>query len=103
MNITNSITNFCQSIHVRWSQAIYTIGLKLEQKKQKRIERKLNKAIAKFNFTLEPSKHSDTLVVINGQLIRVQFTVEGFVIRDDVTDEPINDRLLTLKVMEKIK
>lgn len=103
MTITTSIKNCWSSIQDKWTQIIFTIGSKREQKKQKRVEKKLNKAISKFNFTLKPTDHVDTLVIFNGQLIRVQFTVDGFIVRDDVTDEAITDRLLILQIMERIK
>lgn len=81
---------------------ISMIGLKRELKKKKRIEKKLNKAISKFNFSLNVHERTDTLVVLDGQLIRVLFSVNGFIIRDDLNDEPITDRLTILKVMERI-
>ena len=103
MNIKNSIKNFWSSIQDKKTQIIFTIGSKLELKKQLRIEKKINKAIESFNFTIKPTEHLDTLVILKGQLYRVQFNLEGFVVRDDVTDEAITDRLLTLKIMERIK
>ncbi|EOV0168424.1 hypothetical protein ACOIYK_001866 [Vibrio parahaemolyticus] len=102
MNITKSIKFYWLNIQEKVMCLISTIGLKRELKKKKRIEKKLNKAISKFNFSLNVHERTDTLVVLDGQLIRVLFSVNGFIIRDDLNDEPITDRLTILKVMERI-
>ncbi|WP_347368015.1 hypothetical protein [Vibrio vulnificus] len=102
-NITKSINGWLQTIHDKTTQVIYTIGLNRKLRKQKRLEKKLNTAIRKFNFTIKPQDHVDTLVVMNGRLIRIQFTIEGFIVRDDQTDEAITDALTILQAMERIK
>lgn len=90
-------------IHDRMTSLIWTIGENRKKAKQKRIEKKIAKAISKFNFTIIPTNQADTLVVLNGMFYRVQFAVKGFLVRDDFTDEAITDRLTILKVLEKIK
>lgn len=94
---------FAQRIHDKMTHIIWTIGENRKQAKQKRVEKKIAKAISKFNFTLIPTHQADTLVVLNGMFYRVQFSVEGFLVRDDFTDEAITERLTILKVLEKIK
>lgn len=101
--IKNYINGWYQTIQDKIALAIYTIGENRKLKKQERLQKKINKAIKKVNLVIKPQEHVDTLVVINGAVVRVQFTPEGFIIRNDITNEDITDQLFILRVLERIK
>lgn len=103
MTITKYISTCFQRIQDKVTTIISTIGLKRQERKANKLQKQINKRIKSFNFTIKPNEHIDTLVVLDGRIIRIQFSMDGFLIRDDITNEGIDDQLLILKVLARLK
>lgn len=75
------------------------IGDYLKTRKQKKLDKKYQKEIKKFSFSVNPLEVIDRYIVLEGQLYRLQFSTEGISITDGNGDF-IDCQLTRLQVMK---
>lgn len=98
MSTTKSTNGYWSTILDQTKQLISMIGLKREQRKQRKLQNKIDEQCNLFNFNVDPSKGLDRYVVLKGKLYRVILLEQGLSITDE-NGQYVHDRLLRLSIL----
>lgn len=79
-------------------QGISTLGLKLEKRKQVKLQKQFDKQCAQHTFNIDPVNGLDRYVILDGSMYRVLLMEQGILVTDE-TGKSVEDRLLRLKIL----
>lgn len=73
-----------------------------EKKRKERAEKQYAARIRSMTFKLRPELHYDTLVVLRGRMVRIQFTTDAVKFEDILTGELISEQLEVLELLKEL-
>ncbi|ENM2832910.1 hypothetical protein AB6Q85_003310 [Vibrio cholerae] len=94
--------NLVNQVKSLYQEAVVKIKSLIQESKEAKAIKQYNKLCESFTFLIDPYKHTERYLALNGNLYRVIFTKDGVSITDD-KGAYVVDKLKRLQVLSSLK